>query len=383
MALSSINVNSQNITLSMDELLPIAYRISAIVKAHLRDELTGVAPLTTVAVNASMDGLMSRVTNGGVAGVVGIPIELFSTPSLATDSYEFSVTFSVEAYLPVTQLVTLGPIVGFPNVFTPIDLGITYLHRAPTIIQGRVASNGLPAEVRISAIWLTLPSAASMPPPSLFTVVSLRSGLYGARSVASTTVRQRDLLEVLGEDKSLLVNVLAGQKTLHLSNRLNLNVADILAVSTNDNAVTEYIVIDDIAGATNVNQAATITLSYATKFNHRRQAVVRRVLPQAPGVDNNLGSDSIVGDQCLLLSTTNGLANNTLIEIDDGVQVAEYHAMSVFRVNTDANGYFSLPPLSRVAQLDFHVDAGVAGNTDIDGFVPNYSRRQQLLDVVL
>ncbi len=383
MALSSINVNSQNITLSMDDMLPIAYRMSAIVKAHLRDELTGMAPLTTAAVKASMDGLMSRVTNGGVVGVTGIPIELFSMPSLATDSYEFSVTFSVEGYLPAMQQITLGPIANFPNVFTAIDLDAVQLHRQPTIIQGRVVTNAPLAEVSISEIWLTLPSAASMPPPSLLTVVSLRSGLYGARSVASTTVRQRDLLEVMGEDKSLLVNVLAGQQILELSNRVNITVGDILAVSADDNAITEYIVIDDITGAASANQTSTIALAHAVKFNHRRQAVVRRVLPQAPGMDNNLGSDAIVGDQCLLLSTTNGLENDASIEIDDGVQVAEYHAMSVFRVNTNANGYFNLPPLSRVAQLNIHVDAGVVGNTDIDGFVPNYNRQQQQLNVAL
>ncbi len=383
MILTNINVNSRNVALSMDDALPLAYRMSVVVKARLRDELTDLAPVTTATVQASMNGLTSRATEGGIAGVVGIPIELFSTPSLATDPYDFSITFSVEAYLPVTQQITLGPIANFPNVFAAVDLGVVQLHRQPMIIHGRVVTGGPQAEISISDIWLTLPSAASMPVPSLLTLVSLRSSVYRARAIASTAVRQRDLTEVVGEDKFLLVNVLAGQKMLRLSNRINLNVADILALSTNDNAVTEYIVIDNIAGASNANQAAIITLAHAVKFTHRRLAVVRQVLPQAPGVDNNLGSDAMAGDQCLLLNTTNGLSSDTLMEINDGMQVAEYHAMSVFRVNTDANGYYNLPPLSRVAQLNIHVDAGAAGNTDIDGFVPDYNRREQLLDVVL
>lgn len=96
---------------------------------------------------------------------------------------------------------------------------------------------------------------------------------------------------------------------------------------------------------------------------------------------NTLAQDALANDQTLFLSSVFDLAN-THGEISNGIDAPEYHAVRLYSVLSDAQGFFRLPPLHRIAQIEI-----VASRADLPTpvtvvFSPDYERAENRLDLV-
>ena len=73
--------------------------------------------------------------------------------------------------------------------------------------------------------------------------------------------------------------------------------------------------------------------------------------PLGAGANNLLTADIVPEDSTLLLASLTGLAGGTHLEIVDGVVPDEPRSMQLYETLTDADGFYRLPPISRVAQV--------------------------------
>ena len=80
-----------------------------------------------------------------------------------------------------------------------------------------------------------------------------------------------------------------------------------------------------------------------------------------------------------------GLAGASEIQISSPAGADEYHRVMKFTVISDADGYFRLPPLSRVAQPKIRAEKTVGVEllrTDVI-LRPDYEQRENRLDLAL
>jgi len=387
----TVAVDGQLYTFSSDDEVPLSERTWALVGMQLVDEITDEPISSVVTIEAAEPGFIPRVASDGLVGLIGIPSRVF--PKLDVQSYTIHLTVTAEGYVARQVAVTIGPEATFPHTFTPI-FGNLHLHRQPVTIRGRtVLTSGMTTlplpgvTIRVTGIWPTFPSAHSSVPAGPPNLISLQPPLYFPRTAAAGRLRRRDVMQVTGEDKHLLEWLPIGSNALSLSDRVNLTAGDILLIDPLNPDITEYLTIGAIAGASTADQPARITLTYPTAHEHRSNTTVRKVTLQAPGSNNQLNRDAIVGDTCVFLASMNNLDSAMTVEITDGTNPAEYHQLSRFSVTSDSAGYFQLPPLSRVAQLDIQAyDGGMhpppqpTQPTVTRTFSPDYSLRENHID---
>lgn len=387
----TVDTELRRYTVSPDDAVPPVRWQQVVVHGLLLDELTDRPPRGAIDVRPHGPELLPRVSRDGLIGLLGVPGRLF--PKLASQSYDLELTVDAEGYLRRTLTATVDHTVntGFPDSFTPADLARVNLHRLATVVRGRtVVPNGSDAQpvggakVAITGIWRTMPPAdliVAAQPPRL---VSLQPGLYADRDSSAGVLRRLDLSPVGGEDKQLLAETPAGSSTLRLSDRINLYDQDVIQVDALDPDRGEYLTVRSTTGASSAAQPARVDTYQACALSHRRHAVVRKVVPQqaTQGPDNPLEADALAGDVCLFLQTMHGLEPAETVELTGGGPAfAEYHAVSRFVTASDPDGYYRLPPLSRVAQIELQADH----NSQLAKLklAPDYNRRVNTRDLVL
>jgi len=369
-------------TVSPDEPLAAGARPSAVAFATLVDECTQRPPDRRIDVDTTFPGLSPR-TALPVVGLSGVPRTAFS--ALATTAYNVPLEISGDRYVTVRRTAVLGTQPMFPATFVPADLGTIGLHSEPVSIRGRIGLNVgsvitpvAGAAVRLTGIWRTLPAGVLPPPSDQPRVVSLRPSLYSDRTAAVGLVRQREMVPVVGDARTLLAQSLAATDTLRVSNSNGVAAGSILRVDSAPERW-EFVTVLSIAAGSTVDQPATVTLTYPLRDEHAPGTDVIRVTPQAAGADIALGVDATEGDTCLLLTAMAAIVPATVVELHGGPSPAEYHAVSRFQTVSDANGFYRLPPISRVAQLEIEVDDGV--HTPLTSIVaPDYALPEQRVD---
>ena len=386
MALETFNANDLVYTVSPEPELPDGMKRWAVLEALLEDEITGQAPLGAVNVQTSFAGLSPRVAPGGKIGFAAIPVLVF--PLLRLKNYPVSFTIQAEGYIPLLRNETILSNLAFPGSFTPLDLGTLELHRLPTAIAGRVVLNtGIAfqaiagATITLTGLWRTPPPASLVVPPDPPDIVSLNPGLYADRPQIGTTVQGLGFLGAPGPDKQLLQDAPAGQSLLHLSHRKLIANGDILAIDAQDPERTEYISIKTLAGASTDDQPALITLDSPLRSVHRQGAIIHKVQFHNVGVAAQLTSDAIAGDVCLFLNGVGNLSGAPFLSLQSGGVPTEYHATSYFNAVSDAQGFFRLPPLSRVAQCALRSHDGTHIDLDVT-YSPDYSQQVSRIDFV-
>ena len=377
----------QLVNISPDDAPLLGNRWWAVTTMRVVDEMTGAPPRVplTVTVTPPRAGFTPRAADDGLVGLVAIPQHVF--PALNAQAYDVSYTVAARRY--VEQQVTADFLqdVTFPNTFTPVPLADLGLHRAPVTVSGRtVLLNGGPptpiagATIRVTGIWRTPPPATAAVPADPPNVVSLHPPLYRPRSAAAGQLQVLTLTPVANEDKRLVEAAAAGVTTLRLSDRVNLAVGNVLAVEADDVDRLEYMEIQAINGGSTPDQAATVTLLHPLAFGHPREVVVRRMTAGVPGVARAITVDAIDGDSCLFLNNLNGMATANQVRIFGGGP-PEIHRVRLFRATSNAGGYYRLPPLSRVAQLEITATSAPRQATVI--FAPDYSQDGNVLNLGL
>lgn len=390
----SVVVDGRMELLAPDDAIPAGQRARALVRGRLLDELTMqpvAGPITVTPYGDAFASAQARAAvnprwaSGGIVGLVGVASRAF--PALRISAYDVGVRAVAGGYLPATLSQPLGPDALFPAQFTPALLPDIQLHRVPVILSGRAVVQGAGstaplsgANITISGIWRTAPSPVLGPPPAPADLLAVDPPLYAAQPAATTTFRDVTLVPDLLNVKRLRRGTLAGTRVLALSDRVSISAGDVLEVDPGDPGRSEAVVIAAIDGSTTDTEPAVVTLEHPFSHSHAADAVARRVDVTLPGPAQTLSVDAIEGDTTLLVTAAAGLAAGT-IEIDDGTAVPQYHRMTLYNSTSNGDGFWSLPPLSRVAVAQLTA-THATHPTITRTLAPEYPRREQRVDFV-
>jgi hypothetical protein len=389
MSRRAIQIGNRNILYSPDDPASVVDRFQAVLKVRVTDELTGSAPNSQTLLQVKERGFFSRLGNDGLGGLVAIPRQVF--PALQARNYPLHLTIGALGYERRIFQKDVPQDINFPGAFTPQKLDIA-LHRAPVFIAGRTtrlinsASTPLAdAQITVTGIWRTPPPANVSVPPDPANIVALVPPLYADRAPLTQSVAPRDLPAVTGADKTLLDDVSAFANPIRLSDQSGLAVGNILMIDADDPDRVEFIAIKNLPATVPANQPAAVTLDYPVIFPHRRNANVRPINPQSAGASQTITVEAWAADACLFVNDSSGLVGAHEIEITGGPAPDEYHRVKTFSVTSDAEGYYRLPPLSRVAQLEIHAEKMIGAQTfhATTVFRPDYQQRDNRLDFIL
>ena len=377
--------NATIVLISDDDPVPLGGRTCAIASARLLDEITETPPRGKVDVTSSGPGLFPRIMEDGLIGLAGIPRDVF--PNLDTQPYSVQMEVQALGYLPLEIPAVIPADPNFPTDFIPVILGDQSLHRQPIVTGGRVKhfdiisgefipSNG--AAVSLAGIWRTLRDAKNNLVPDPVNMAALHPPLYAPRPTPGGGLQTRSLVHVIGEDKTLLTGAVSGSDRLSIDNWVNLTVGDLLAIDVADPGRIEYLRIQALEGGGNSASPAEVILELPMAYSHRRGSLVQRVNPGAPGANIPLTQAAIPRDSCLFLNNLAGLTSGDAVQVGNGGAPDEYHVIQLYTVITDAEGYYRLPPLSRVAQVQIRATFGVLTHTEI--YSPDYTSTDNRLD---
>jgi hypothetical protein len=337
--------------LAPDAPPPAGWWRQALTIVRTLDEITGLPPAAAPVASTTTAGVAARASETE-AGLVGSPLQLF-LPGFITGA-GLDLTLSGAGYLPVSFRRSFGAEPGYPGAFAPIDLGVVSLHREPVTITGRTVSHGgavrAGATVSLDGLWLTLADLANPPaPPNL---VSLASPVYADRD-ATATIAAQPMTAVLAATKTLLKPANAGDASVVLSDEVSLAVGDVIALDSENPARAEYLAVAAL-DALGPGPGFPATASLAVPLN-RPHAAGASAIPMtlgAAGPANLLSAAARPGDAALLPSGMAGLlAPQTPVVVAGSGASAEYHLASPIAGVSGADGYVTLPPAHRAAQL--------------------------------
>jgi hypothetical protein len=285
----------------------------------------------------------------------------------------------------------LGPIVGFPDQFTPLELGDVGMHRISTTLLGRTLQRAsltptvvAGATVEIVGYWPNFPPAdvdpsAVMEAPDL---LALSPPLYASRAAGASQLRRRDLAPVLGQEKTLILPASVGETQLRLSDRIGLTANGLLSIDSKDSARLEHISIALVDTASTADQPAWVMLTHPLAYTHLDGAVCQPANLLPPGASNSLPRPAIPGDDTVFLNGMAGLSSDITVELDDGGGKPEYHQAELYSAVSDADGYFRLPPIARVAMVALHAERTGLVTPPDQGFAPDYRLAENRLTVM-
>jgi hypothetical protein len=361
-----------------------ADRLRAVVRWAAVDEITNSGPDVDYTIRTDANGLQPRISRDGLMGLVGNPARLYPGLDAATVNIAYSV--AAPHYIARDLEVTLGPIVGFPAQFAPVDAGILWLHRKPFVLRGRVIQLGglnptplAGVPVQLAGVWWTFPPASVDPNTVIVpaNVVSLHPGLYAERVQGTAALRRRNLAPVAGQDKTLVLPATIGGVTVRVSDRIGVAVGTVLAFEPGQADRVEYLTVTGVTGASTDDQPATLTLAHPLRLDHEEGTSVQVVAPQAPAVNNLFARDGIPSERVAFLAAMNAVTAG-VVEISGG-PAPEYQTVSLYSTVSDAEGYYRLPPLSRVASVKIQATQAPAQELVMS---PDYGRYENLVDVV-
>lgn len=387
-----IVVNGTRYLTAPDDAVPDGVRTSAIVQARLIDELTGAPPAGPITVSPAGAAFANpraraavnpRAADGAAVGLVGIAVQ--ALPGLGTTGYEVGVAVDVRGYVRASRAQMLGPTAQFPAAFFPAVLPDIRLHREPVMLHGRAnlrtatTFDPLPnATVRVGGIWRTAPTLTVSPPASPPNLVAVDPVMYAGRAAASA-VRVVTLMPDLTREKRLTRTSVAGDVAVHLTDRDALAPNGVLGIEVGDPMRAEWVVVKSVTGAVDVSEPCVATLEYPLARTHVAGALAHPIAVGAPSASQPLALDAIAGDTTLLLSGMAGLSPAT-VEIAGG-GVREYHRVALYRADTDGDGQWRLPPLSRVVQVTLAATHATATSPPRTVTI-EYPRREQRVDLV-
>jgi hypothetical protein len=389
MSRRNIQLENRIVVISPDDPPPLAGRIQALFKLRITDELTTRPPESAISLRVEEKGYIARVASDGLAGLVGIPQRVI--PQLNAKSYPINLTISAPGYADRRLHEEIPQDVTFPLHFAAPQVDLA-LHREPVTISGRTvridgnASTPLSgSEVTVTGIWRVAPPDVGVPPPDPTNIVHLRPPVYVDRPAATQNLQPRDLAAVPGSDKTLLNDVSPGVEAIRLSDRHGLAAGLVLQIDAGQPDLSEFIEIKSVPTTSAPDQPAAISLNQRLMQSHRRNAVVRLTLPQPPGTPRPFTVDATTGDTSIFLDNLTGLASGQWVQIVGIAGSDEFHEVRTYSVLSDANGYYHLPPLSRVAQIEIHAEKTVGAQTfeRTTIFRPDYRSRENRLDLTL
>jgi hypothetical protein len=341
--------------LAPDGPIPAAWWPQELLSVAILDEITGLPPVVTPFAATTTPGVTARASATN-AGLVGQPLARFRPGFIASSPLQLAL--SGPAYLPLTLNTQFGAEPGYPHVFTPVDLGTVELHREPITISGRTVShNGVVragAKVNLNGLWLTIADLAN--PAAAPNLVSLATPLYADRNTTATIAARP--MTAAPQTKTLLQPGNVGDASVVVSDWLGLASGAVLALDPQDPFRAEYLAV---TGITNLGPgpafAAVVTFAFPLARTHAAGATAVPMILGAAGPPNALSAAARSGDVALLPVAMAGLsAPQTPVMISGPGAPAEYTLASPIAGVSGPDGYVTLPPAHRAAQLELRAN---------------------------
>jgi len=360
----------------------------------------------------ALDGSGNVLTLDSNAALAAVQRLLISTPDGArVELATLQTTGPGLNQVTLTQSLNSPYPAGSPVQPLPPDLTLE-LHRAPTLISGRVlkrtGSTVAPlaaAAVRVSKLWRKVPPAGvtvgpEIPVPGGPTpttpwappIAAIQPPCYAELTTAASVHFEDRPLDATMTSKTLLDPVRAGATTVRLSDVTSMNPSDVLAIDADDQGRTEILEVVNITLSCTPSDWATVTLSHPLALAHAPGRVVRRLGAPLAGPSVALNYPALSGDTAVLFDTTGITGTHQVCIIDPGAPpVRCYHRLDILATTSDANGFYRLPPLSRAGKVEIAADETnptppppppplASGAIEI---VPDYTLNANSLDVLV
>jgi hypothetical protein len=292
--------------------------------------------------------------------------------------------------------VTVAPITGTfvvtdpfaPDDITMVDLGDLPLHREPVTLAGRVLVF-VPATqtwqpptsgtLDITFIWRLVADSPTDSKKEALQLVAIAPGLYDDRRATADTLQPVTLTPVAADVKTLLVPVVPGTARIRVSNALGAAPGGLLRLDMDHPDVAETSLISAVTPDGVPAEPARIDVSPALTLDHRSGVTVQHVTAANTLTAKALAWDGLRGDPVIGLSDL-AFGGTPSIARLAGSAPDEYQRVALFHATTDADGYFSFPPLTRVAKARVKVTVPAHPPQDVD-VLPDYAYAQHRIDV--
>lgn len=272
----------------------------------------------------------------------------------------------------------------------PIVLSDQRLHRAePVRIRGRALRQPGPGSAPVAAPaahiglrgawWTQAEVVANSMPPHPARIVGFEAALTFAHPQGAAL--ERIALTPDGLVRQLRSGAPSGALVIeiHPWNGLNPAGGDVLQIEDDNNSERELVISAGFDAGMEAVTPARLRLRTALAQPHAVDAAVAHCATVAAAL-GTLEREAVAGDRVLFASTLAGLVSADVLRIDGATTLAELrfvrcqptHDGFVFahEVNLAADGSFALPPLARVAQVQFFIEhAGHPAQQPFD-FVP-------------
>jgi hypothetical protein len=291
----------------------------------------------------------------------------------------------------------------FPDAFATPPPVVASMRRRPVTILGRVvirdttANISTPvvnASVTVTDFWRTRAAIVANPSNGAMTdpipaqqqfAIAITPGVLAARPAGSLVGPVA--LPSATDDRLTAAPAGAEEVAVRVDRRENLLPSPaplpnrLLLIDADDQSAAEYHTVATITPAGTPPEPARLALELPLARAHAQGRRVMRMNPGAlPPPVLTLASAAERGDRCLFLDAP--LAGPPVTLRIAGGAVDEFQAFAPLSVRTDADGYFRLPPLHRIARLALTVDDG-GGNVlppiEID---PDYRQAEQRVDAM-
>ncbi len=192
---------------------------------------------------------------------------------------------------------------------------------------------------------------------------------------------RQDLAPVAGDIRFLVRAVPAGATTLRVSDRQAIAPGTVLRIEGDDPERREAVTVVSVTGFGPPDQAGDVVVELPFRMPHREGTRIERVLPQPPAPTVPLRREARPADRLIFVSSLAGLPDNIDVRLTGGPSAVERQHLERYETKSDANGYFALPPVHRVAALRLRFTAPPLAPVD-HTVHPEYGPLENWLDVV-
>jgi hypothetical protein len=230
--------------------------------------------------------------------------------------------------------------------------------RGKTVLQKATGYEVLSGvQVRIIGIWRHPPSAYQSIPSVNPNLVFITPPLYFDHSAKQGRLHRYNLKVLKDPGRTLLESVEPGSKLIYASSWQGLSPGDLMAIDVFDPERVEFHMIETVPTGSQA-QSGRLGLAIPLQRAHRNGARLQKAsTPNKLGAMYRLKEDARVGESCLFLDNLKNLKTARYVSIRDNTKnPPEYHIVQLYEAMSNSQGYYRLPPISRVAQLQLQAE---------------------------
>jgi hypothetical protein len=237
-------------------------------------------------------------------------------------------------------------------------------------------------QVRIIGIWRHPPSAYQSTPSANPNLVFITPPLFFDRSAKQGRLHRYNLKVLKDPVRTLLENVKPGSKLIYASSLQALSPGDLIAIDFFDPERVEFHAIETVPTGSQA-QSGRLGLAIPLQRAHRNGARLQKASnPKKLGSLQYLKEDARVGESCLFLHQLKNLKTARQVSIrDNSKNPPEYHSVQFYDAESNKQGYYRLPPLSRLAQVELEASYKKLKPVKVI-FSPDYSQTENQVDFI-